>query len=428
MGQAMTEAGNRIASIPGNLVESGMNALIGQPTPHVNPPGIYPRVQRPSDLELSLRGAIPGALDISNIFPRLATTVANPIQLATNVAWGPAFELATASRFANTPLRKLPSMLHPSPSVEETFTKAIRPTVVGKRTATQVATYQSKAEQAVKTIADFRSELALPDEEGNLIPRLPKSLKDMSQAVEQTKFAIFKRYDALASQAGEQGVRVPTISAANAAEEVVGNNIIRRYYPDIAQYAKRWAKNLRSAVSHTPEEIQDLIAKMNADLEAYYRNPQPGSAARAVIDAGIANNLRKSLDTQIEHATGGQYQLLKNLYGSLKTIEKDVNHRMIVFGRQNKKGLIDFSDIFSGAEIVRGITSMNPATFASGVAAKAISTYYKYINNPDIMVKRMFQGVANRSAAPPVEYSGLLTRAAQQVTPALKGVVSPRRK
>lgn len=181
-------------------------------------------------------------------------------------------------------------------------------------------------------------------------------------------------------------------------EEVVRNPIIQRYYPEIAQYAKTWATNLRQAVSHTPEEIQDLVAKMNADLETYYRAPQPGSAARAVIDAGIANNLRKSLDSQIESATGGQYRFLKNLYGSLKTIEKDVNHRMIVFARQNKKGLVDFSDIFSGAEMVRGVLTKDPATFATGAAAKGIAAWYKHINNPDQMVKRMFQGIAKSRA------------------------------
>ena len=418
-GERMAAGAQAAGRVPGNIAE----AMIGRPQPRINPPGVFPRVQIPSDREIAARSFIPAALDALVGGPaEVAASLLGPRNLGMMLATGPAFEAATASRLANVPLRRISSELFRGPTTEELFMKAIRPSVSGKKTAAGARQYQQRAETAVKTIADFRSELALPDAAGNLVPRLPESLKDMSQAIEQTKFAVFRRYDALARETSRQGVRVPTRSAAEAAAEVKSNKVINRYYPEIASYARTWEARLRRSRSHTPEEVQDLVAKMNADLEAYYRSPQPGSAAKAVIDAGIANNLRRSLDAQIEQATGGQYQLLKNLYGSLKTIEKDVNHRMVVFARQNKKGLVDFSDIFSGAEMVRGITSLNPSTFATGVAAKLIASYYKYINNPDQMVKRMFRRVASRSSAPPQDYPGIYTRAARRATPAIKGV------
>lgn len=418
-GKRMVEGAQTVGRIPGNIAE----ALIGRAQPRVNPPGTYPRVQMPSEGEMGARSFIPSALDALIGAPaEVATSLVTPHSLGVMAAGGPAFETATASRFATTPMKQLPRLLTGrAPTVEQTFTKAIRPSVAGKGTFSQAQKYQGHAQQAVKTIVDFRSELALPDETGQLVPRLPESLKDFSQAIEQTKFNIFKRYNALAEQTGQQGVRITTQDAADAAQGVLRNPIIRRYYPEIARYADDWATRLREAVSHSPEEIQDLVAKMNADLEAYYRNPQPGSAARAVIDAGIANNLRKSLDTSIESATGGQYQLLKRLYGSLKTIEKDVNRRSVGFARQSQKGLLDFSDIFSSSQMVRGITSMNPSIFASGFAAKLTANYYKYINNPDRMVRQMFRTAAERPVVSR-EPVGLITQTARKVAPALREV------
>ena len=59
--------------------------------------------------------------------------------------------------------------------------------------------------------------------------------------------------------------------------------------------------------------------------------------------------------------------------------------------RKNSKGLIDYTDIFSGGQVVSGILSGNPAAIASGVTQKSISAYFKFLNNPNRAVKQMFE-------------------------------------
>jgi hypothetical protein len=115
----------------------------------------------------------------------------------------------------------------------------------------------------------------------------------------------------------------------------------------------------------------------------------------------IANNLRKGLDSSIESLTSPGYQTLKNKYGALKTIERDVNRRAIVDARKNVKGLIDFSDIFSGSQVFNGIVTMNPAVAGQGMAAKAIASLYKHYNNPNAIVKRMFTKTENMMKSQP---------------------------
>jgi hypothetical protein len=104
----------------------------------------------------------------------------------------------------------------------------------------------------------------------------------------------------------------------------------------------------------------------------------------------VVNKLRSSLDGVIDQATGADYQGLKNTYGALKTIERDVNRRAIVDARKNIRGLIDFSDIFSGSQVVHGIMAMNPSVVAAGFTAKMISNTIKWINDPNRIVKNMF--------------------------------------
>jgi hypothetical protein len=74
-------------------------------------------------------------------------------------------------------------------------------------------------------------------------------------------------------------------------------------------------------------------------------------------------------------------------------MEKEVNHRSIVDARKNVKGLLDFSDIFSGAEALKGLLTMDPASFATGVAARGIKNWYKRLNDPNVQIKNMFERV-----------------------------------
>ena len=106
--------------------------------------------------------------------------------------------------------------------------------------------------------------------------------------------------------------------------------------------------------------------------------------------------MRRLLDEAVEMTptTWGSdkgYTELRRTYKSLKTIEADVAKRFVVEARKNGKGLIDFSDIFSGAEIVRGLVKMDPGSMAAGATARGIKEAYKAWNSPDRAIKMMFK-------------------------------------
>jgi hypothetical protein len=71
-------------------------------------------------------------------------------------------------------------------AIQKGVDKGIKPTVVGKSSFAKLDEFYSKANDAVKTIAENKNALKLVDENGEAIPR-PRSAAEMAQAITQTK-------------------------------------------------------------------------------------------------------------------------------------------------------------------------------------------------------------------------------------------------
>lgn len=66
-------------------------------------------------------------------------------------------------------------------------------------------------------------------------------------------------------------------------------------------------------------------------------------------------------------------------------------NRAIVQARKNAKGLLDFTDVFSGGNVVQGILTLNPTQIAVGGTQKAIASVMKTLNDPDRYVRKLFE-------------------------------------
>lgn len=274
--------------------------------------------------------------------------------------------------------------------------KAIRPPVSKGKNFAQAKQYFDKATSAVKEIVANKENLVLTDVEGKILKgKLPQSLKQFSDAIDQTKRAIFTKYDDMAREAGENGAIVDLTKTAKELDSFSSSSVLQDLSPEVAKYANKRAESFLNRGAYTSTEAQDAITHLNKSLEAFYRNPSYETASRAGVDALIANNLRKSLDEAIENTVGEGYQSFKKAYGSLKTIEDDVAKRAMVDARKSVHGLLDFTDIFTSGELLAGIATMNPAMVMRAGAWKAVKEYFKHINNPNRVVKMMFNDIDN---------------------------------
>lgn len=276
------------------------------------------------------------------------------------------------------------------------YEKAVKPSIAGKKSATQIANYRDDVVTAVDTIKQNKANLQYADDGaddviGAISGETPKSLSQFAQAIEQTKKKVFADYDELAKIAGREGVTVDLNPIAKELDTVINSKALKLTNPRAIQYAKNMKDRYAKMSKLDAQTAQDVIQNYNKSLEAFYRNPSYDSASNAAIDAMIANRVRAALDEGISGLTGVQYQALKNQYGALKAIEKDVVKAAMRDANRNVKGLIDYSDILSGGQVVSGIATLNPALIMSGATQYGIKMLYKNMVSPNRAVRAMFE-------------------------------------
>lgn len=280
--------------------------------------------------------------------------------------------------------------------VTQGMEKAIKPRFAGdmRTKATSLQEYNAKATHAVQSILDHKDKLQYVDDTGEIASaaHVPTNLKEFAQAIDQTKKQIFSEYSALTKEATGNGAMVKVDPIVEKLLNYAEDPAIVRASPDKAQYAIKVAENLMKHGDMSPDVAENVIKEMNSRLLNFYGSQ--ASKGIADVDATIASEIRNALDEVVTGSTDGNYQELKNAYGALKAIEKDVGHRALVTARQSIKDLPSYSDIFSGGDITYGVLSGNPALIAKGAAQKAILSWYKHLNSPDTNIMKMFRAAS----------------------------------
>lgn len=304
-------------------------------------------------------------------------------------------------------------------SVLSQYKKGVKPLINAKMTISGANKYDDNVITGVKTIKDNKTNLSFVDDTGEVVAgETPKTLQQFSDSIEQTKKVIFNGYDELAKKAGKAGVQVNMKPIADELDTIINNRALSITNPNSIKYAKQLKARLLSTGNLDATTAQDVVQNYNKSLEAFYRNPSYETATQASIDAMIANNMRKALDDGISGITGAEYGALKRQYGALKAIEKDVIKATLRDARKNTKGLIDFSDILSGGQVVSGLVSLNPGAIASGLTQKGIASFYKYLNNPNRAIEKMFKSVD--------KLPSLNIKATPKVTPKVDSMTKPK--
>jgi len=329
--------------------------------------------------------------------PELAADLESLINLATVAPAGKVgrevFDLATdVTNFAtrNT-IKKVDKQIFNT--VKKNITKSVRTT--GKKTFAQGEKFFKQSQDAVENIIANKDRLKLVDETGEIVSgRLPQNLEQFSESISQTKDQLFKEFDSLAKIAGDKQVTVPTnkiiLELDNALSD--GRGRLARLSPALANEVDRLSNLYKDIGTFTPKEAQGEIAALNESLQAFYKNPSPETVGKAYINSLVANNLRKNLDNAIQGATNSRYQALKNSYGSLSEIEKDVSKAFFKEAQRTSSGLVvDFGNVFSSTAALQGIFTANPSLALAAGTGKIVVDIAKKLRDPSRLVKNMFE-------------------------------------
>lgn len=274
-------------------------------------------------------------------------------------------------------------------AIKKAVSKGIKPTVIGKPTIGKLDEFYDNAAKAVRIISKNKKSIALVDDAGETVAR-PRNTREFAEAIDQTKKIIYKQYHEMAEQAGEAGARFNIKPIAGELETLAdASNPKMKGFPKTRTYAASLAEEIKELDGAAPEIVEAKIKELNGNLKAFFAGRT--DKIQAQVDTSIAARLREQLDKQITDAVGPGYQPLKKEYGALKAIENEVAKRALVNARKSTKGLIDFTDIFTGADLAAGIITMNPALIARGAAGKGIQTAIKSALDPERTIDKMFK-------------------------------------
>lgn len=274
-----------------------------------------------------------------------------------------------------------------------TYRRAVKPGRISQPSASGLTTQDNRILTAVDQIIANRSNLKLTNEAGAEIPQqLPRSLRQFSEAIDQTKGNIFRAYDQQARAAGQAGAQVQLAPVVAKLREIARSPEVVDLHPSVAADAERFAQTMESRGAYSPSEAQDVVQNLNKTLLGFWRNPTHETVSRASLLAPVSEILRAQLDKAIDGAAGPGYQQLRNQYAALRSIEKDVASAVQREAGKQSGGLLSGGmNLLAGEEFLRGVFTMNPEAVGTAAALKAAQMGWRYINNPNRAIGRMFE-------------------------------------
>lgn len=281
---------------------------------------------------------------------------------------------------------------------EFNYVKAVRPSISGKTTTKDYKDYLNKAGQALKSIVYHHRDVNKP---------MPDDLMTFSEAVQDTRRAVFDKYSKMSGTAETQGLVVDITPVLTDLENIRKSKALADWDKRALAHVDDLIDTIKTRRTYTPKEAEEAIAVINGQLEDYYksRGSQYSKNAAGITDT-VVRFMRAALDEAVEKAAGDGYQNLKNEYGALRTIEKDVINRAIVDARKANVSLLDFSDMFSASKGVYAAAKLDPAGAAAAGTIFGVKQGMKHLNDPNRMVKKMFKGL-DKNLAPKEQWTGI---------------------
>lgn len=283
-------------------------------------------------------------------------------------------------------------------SIKQAYTRAIKPSVQGKQQFSDWQNSANKAVSAIKSIVQYSKAHNTP---------VPRNLEEFSEAVQSTRQNVFNKYSALTQQA-DSGLNV-TFDPIVTDLKQLKTAPLQDWGPDTIKAIDDVVDVLQNRKAYTVSDAEKAIALLNSKLKGYYAGRSGGmnDTTASVYDT-VARYMRAALNSAIENATGANYQGLKNEYGALKSIEKDVINKTIQDSRKTMN-VLDFSDMFSASKAVYSAAKLDPAGAAAAATVYGVKQALKKAKDPNRIVEKMFKQA--EKVVPAAEQWGPLEKA-----------------
>ena len=272
--------------------------------------------------------------------------------------------------------------------IDRGIQKGIKPYIGKKTTYGKMDKYSKQAQSAVEDIVRNKSSQVF-DREGTVVSgELPKSLNELSQAVEGGMDRLMNQYTEIAKTGTKRGIKPDLTNAKQILNGLVTDEM-KVARPEIVRFAKELQNRLDKYKNGnpTPLDIQNLIKELNVTGKTFYNDPM--GASKGLVYETLARELRKANIDAMDKA-GVEWQSFRKQYGDYLAIEKDVNRRLQVDKRTNKFGFFDLANIASAAELAKAVVKLDPASATGAIAMQLIKRRMKDLNSPNKQISMMF--------------------------------------
>lgn len=250
---------------------------------------------------------------------------------------------------------------------------------------------------------------------------------DALTATKVAKQGIWQQIQARLSGAGQMGATIDGNQIADAMMASIDKRTALQNPAKVAQI-KATADTYRGPMSVA--DAEDFLQSSNAEMNAYYAK---NKVARSVAerDPEIAyklaegDALRGALYDKMDQIGGPGAAQLKQAYGALTNVQKELYGRQLVAARQNPESLSEQLSTARGVgTAVKGVVTLpfRPlgalGDIAEGTQNVAISRAIKARNSSDAMITRAFAKAQPATPFPPSLYSAFNRVTRQPITQA----------
>ncbi len=243
-----------------------------------------------------------------------------------------------------------------------------------------------------------------------------QGLDDALEAANIAKKNIWQQYQARLGSAGQMGAAID----GNQIADAMVNSVDKRtalQNPGLVAKVKAVADTYRKPMSL--DQAEDFLQSANKDLNSYYAKNKVGQRvaqndpeiSSTVAEAGA---LRNALYEKLDEVSGPGAAQLKQAYGSLTNVEKELYGRQLVAARQNPESLSEqLSTVRGAGKIAKGVLTASPGDVLEGAQNIAVSRALKARNSSDAMISRAFQKAQPATPFPmpaSPRFAGLLQR------------------
>ncbi len=272
------------------------------------------------------------------------------------------------------------------------YRQAVRPSGGGRSREPQVTGYEDNVVRGVDKLVEHRPNLKLTTPQGVDLPpgTAPRTMRQFAEGIDQTKTALFEKWNPMTVHAGEAGLRIDLAPVVSELRSLATKPEVAHVNPAVVSQLERFADIYEKQGFYTPLETQGVIKGINQRLKSFYEKGEAASGAPAEVLEPVARLLRKQLDEGIEQAVGPGWQELRRDYGALSAIEKDVTRAAERLAKKPEGVVGKLSDFVGGTELVHALMTLSPHALARAVGAKATGVLYRHFNNPNRMIKQLF--------------------------------------